>query len=223
MEEPAGAKLTGRLNHPLGPGSSGAGDRVTAGTPALGSQPQGAKSIPRIHTGDPPTLLPPAHPCGEHSALPQFPHLAISCWLLKEGNTNSSLEQTVSAGGSSAGTAPSSPGITRSTSVPRHSMALSHRKHIPEPPRADHRQVTGTGYFNYQTHREQPLQNIFIIHQSCQSAAFAGEQPCQAWTRNSPVGVCVASFGVSLRDRELHQVTYISGHFHVQRFMPRSV
>lgn len=105
MEEPAGAELTGRLNHPLGPGSSGAGDRDTAGTPAHGSQPQGAKSVPRIHTGDPPTLLPPADPCGEPSALPQFPHLAISCWLLKEGNTNRSPEQTVSAGGSWVGTA----------------------------------------------------------------------------------------------------------------------
>lgn len=222
MEEPAGAELTGRLNHPLGPSSSGAGDRVTAGTPAHRSQPRGAKSVPSIHTGDPPTLLPPADPCREPSALPQFPHLAICCRLLKEGNTNSSPEQTAPAGGSWVGTAPPSPSITHSTSVPQHSTAPSHQKHTPEPPQADHRQVTGTGYFNYQTHREQPLQNIFIIHQSCQSA-FAGEQPCQAWTRNSPVGVCVASFGVSLRDRELHQVTYISGHFHVQRFMPRSV
>lgn len=133
MEEPAGAELTGRLNHPLGPSSSGAGDRVTAGTPAHGSQPRGAKSVPSIHTGDPPTLLPPADPCREPSALPQFPHLAISCWLLKEGNTNSSPEQAAPAGGSWVGTAPPSRAsptapLCHSTAWPRHTKntPLSH-------------------------------------------------------------------------------------------------
>lgn len=70
------------------------------------------------HTVSPPML--PSSP----SALPQFPYLAITCWLFKEGNREVSRRDQICCElcqGEIPGTTtpPLAPSIPSSTSVPR--------------------------------------------------------------------------------------------------------
>lgn len=110
------------------------------------------------------------------------------CWLFKEGNTDSSLEEIAPARGICAQMGLlGQPHRLRPWASPQHLRTVPapsparHREHSPEPSRADREQLTSTRAFGCQKHRGQPGQSVFLTHQRGGSAAFAGEgQPRHA-------------------------------------------